>query len=137
MKAALNGGLNLSVLDGWWIEAFSGQNGWAISSDPVADPRTQDARDAEALYGLLEREVVPQFYERDAAGLARRCGLAFAHERFRILLNLAVCCREGPAAKQQKETECRKAPYRRSGSCKGFADRRWMTHCMRTCSKKE
>jgi starch phosphorylase len=72
MKAALNGGLNLSVLDGWWIEAFDGQNGWAIDSQPAPDARTQDARDAEALYGLLEREVVPQFYERDAAGLPRR-----------------------------------------------------------------
>jgi len=72
MKAALNGGLNLSVLDGWWIEAFDGQNGWAIDSEPAPDAKTQDARDAEALYGLLEREVVPQFYERDAAGLPRR-----------------------------------------------------------------
>jgi glycogen phosphorylase len=72
MKAALNGGLNLSVLDGWWIEAFNGQNGWAINSEPTSDAKTQDERDAEALYGLLEREVVPQFYERDAAGLPRR-----------------------------------------------------------------
>jgi len=72
MKAALNGGLNLSVLDGWWIEGFNGQNGWAINSDPSLDPKTQDARDSETLYGLLEGEVVPQFYDRDATGLPRR-----------------------------------------------------------------
>jgi starch phosphorylase len=72
MKAALNGGLNLSVLDGWWIEAFDGHNGWAIDSEPAPDVKTQDGRDSEALYDLLEREVVPQFYERDAAGLPRR-----------------------------------------------------------------
>ncbi len=72
MKAALNGGLNLSVLDGWWDEAFDGANGWAIRSQPGADEAAQDARDADALYGLLEREVVPLYYERDQAGLPRR-----------------------------------------------------------------
>jgi starch phosphorylase len=71
MKAAMNGVLNLSVLDGWWSEAFDGQNGWAIRSEAGLDEPIQDGRDADALYGLLEREVVPQFYERDAAGLPR------------------------------------------------------------------
>ncbi len=71
IKAALNGGLNLSVLDGWWCEGFNGSNGWAINSEPAPDARMQDARDAGALYGLLERDVVPLFYERDAAGLPR------------------------------------------------------------------
>src|SRR5215813_1126058 len=72
MKAALNGGLNLSVLDGWWIEAFNGENGWGVESLATPDQALQDAHDADVLYGLLEREVVPQFYDRDAAGLPRR-----------------------------------------------------------------
>jgi starch phosphorylase len=71
MKAAANGALNLSVLDGWWCEGYDGANGWAIASAPGPDLLLQDGRDAEALYGLLEREVVPLFYERDASGLPR------------------------------------------------------------------
>jgi len=71
MKAALNGGLNLSVLDGWWDEAFDGANGWAIRSQPGPDEAAQDARDADAFYGLLEREVVPLYHDRDEAGLPR------------------------------------------------------------------
>ena len=65
IKAALNGGLNLSVLDGWWLEAWNGHNGWAIRSEPGPDDAAQDARDADALYGLLEHEVVPLFYARE------------------------------------------------------------------------
>lgn len=72
MKAALNGGLNLAVLDGWWCEAFDdGSTGWAIASSNESTDALQDARDAGTLYGLLEREVVPSFYERDAAGIPR------------------------------------------------------------------
>jgi starch phosphorylase len=71
MKAALNGGLNLSVLDGWWCEGFDGTDGWAIRSEEWLDPSTEDARDAAALYALLEQEVVPLFYDRDAAGIPR------------------------------------------------------------------
>jgi starch phosphorylase len=71
MKVALNGGLNLSVLDGWWCEGFDGTNGWAITTDAVPDGAAQDARDANALYGLLEREIVPMFYERDERGVPR------------------------------------------------------------------
>jgi len=71
MKAGLNGSINLSVLDGFWAEAFEeGQNGWAIASEG-ADEGAQDARDAAALYGLLENEVVPAFYDRDAQGIPR------------------------------------------------------------------
>ena len=69
MKAAMNGTLNLSVLDGWWAEAYDGTNGWAIDGTPDPDDGAKDARDAEALYTLLEREVVPLFYERDGDGL--------------------------------------------------------------------
>ncbi len=65
MKSAMNGGLNLSVLDGWWCEGFDPCHGWAIRSTPGPDDLVQDSRDADALYGLLEREVVPLFYERD------------------------------------------------------------------------
>jgi glucan phosphorylase len=72
MKAALNGGLNLSVLDGWWAEAFDGPNGWGIRSATGLDERAQDARDAAAFYDLLEREVVPLFHDRGEAGLPRR-----------------------------------------------------------------
>jgi starch phosphorylase len=71
IKAVLNGGLNLSVLDGWWLEAYDGETGWAIAS-PDTDAAAQDAHDATALYDLLEHEVIPLFYERDADGLPRR-----------------------------------------------------------------
>jgi starch phosphorylase len=71
-KVVLNGGLNLSVLDGWWAEAFDGLNGFAIGmGEAHADPEVQDQRDAEHLYQALEREVVPMFYARDADDLPR------------------------------------------------------------------
>jgi len=69
MKAALNGGLNLSVLDGWWPEAYDGTNGWAIPADGVPDEDARDRRDAATFYDLLEREVIPAFHDRDAAGV--------------------------------------------------------------------
>jgi starch phosphorylase len=70
MKAALNGALNCSVLDGWWDECFDGDNGWAIASaDDDPDLGRRDQREATSLFGLLEREIVPLFYQRDAAGL--------------------------------------------------------------------
>jgi starch phosphorylase len=70
MKAAINGGLNLSVLDGWWLEAYDGENGWAIAAS-AGDPGSQDAADAEAGYRLLEAEVLPLFYDRDESGVPR------------------------------------------------------------------
>jgi starch phosphorylase len=69
MKAALNGGLNLSVLDGWWSEGYNGQNGWAIDGSTLDDPHAQDERDANALYDLLEKEVKPMFFARDSNGI--------------------------------------------------------------------
>ena len=72
MKAAFNGAVQLSVLDGWWAEAFDGRNGWGIESNPNAEPAEADAADAESLYALLEREVVPLFYQRDEAGVPHR-----------------------------------------------------------------
>lgn len=68
MKAALNGALNLSVLDGWWPEAFDGTNGWAIDGSIDADHRAQDRRDAASLFDLLEQQVVPMFHSRDGSG---------------------------------------------------------------------
>ncbi len=69
MKASLNGALNLSVLDGWWSEAYDGTNGWAIEGDGSLDPEEQDARDGRALYDILESKVAPSFYERDRSGI--------------------------------------------------------------------
>ena len=70
MKVLVNGGLNLSELDGWWAEAHAPEVGWALGDgrEHGADP-AWDAAEAEALYGLLEREVVPAFYTRDARGI--------------------------------------------------------------------
>ncbi len=70
MKAALNGALNCSILDGWWDECFDGTNGWAINSaDDDPDLARRDAREATSLFGLLERELVPLFYERTDEGV--------------------------------------------------------------------
>jgi len=69
MKSAMNGGLNLSVLDGWWSEGYNGQNGWAIDGSTLDDPRAQDERDANLLYELLENEVKPMFFARDSNGI--------------------------------------------------------------------
>jgi starch phosphorylase len=68
MKAAINGGINLSVLDGWWAEAYDGENGWAITHHPELPAKERDAQEAGELLSLLEEQVVPQFYARNAAG---------------------------------------------------------------------
>ena len=69
-KAALNGALNFSILDGWWREGFNGENGWAIGTDDShQDHKFQDEMDAESLYDTLENEIVPMFYERSADNL--------------------------------------------------------------------
>jgi len=71
MKAAMNGVLNFSVLDGWWREAYNGHNGWAIGEDNDPDPEKQDQVDALSLYNTLENEIIPLFYDRDANNLPR------------------------------------------------------------------
>ena len=71
MKAVVNGGLNLSVLDGWWAEAYDGTNGWALPGDVQFDRATQDKRDVGTLDRLLAEQVVPTFYDRDPDGLPR------------------------------------------------------------------
>ena len=84
MKAAFNGVLQLSVLDGWWAEGFNGENGWGIPGDEDPDPSVADLRDATTFYDLLEHEIVPLFFERDAHGVpVRWCE--------RIKASLATC----------------------------------------------
>jgi len=71
-KVLFNGGLNFSVLDGWWAEAYDGLNGFAIGNNLThVSPPEQDRRDGESLYRTLENEVVPIYYERDEEGLPR------------------------------------------------------------------
>jgi starch phosphorylase len=70
MKAALNGALNLSILDGWWNEFYDGENGWAIpSADAAGDGAERDALEAEALYDLIENQIAPRFYDRNGDGV--------------------------------------------------------------------
>jgi starch phosphorylase len=70
MKAAANGVVNVSVLDGWWDEGWTGDNGWAIGGrETNPDEGAQDWADAQDLYRILEQEVLPRYYERDADGL--------------------------------------------------------------------
>jgi len=80
MKSALNGGLNLSVLDGWWDEWYDGGNGWAIpSADGISDPARRDELEATALYDLLGGSVAPLFYDGAADGLPHRWLEMVAH----------------------------------------------------------
>ena len=72
MKILVNGGLNVSVLDGWWAEAYTPDVGWAIGDGRDDTGEEADARDTEDLYRVLETEVVPLFYERDPQGIPRR-----------------------------------------------------------------
>ena len=70
MKASMNGAANVSVLDGWWDEGWTGDNGWAIGGREInPDERAQDWADAQDLYRLLEEEIVPRFYDRGEDGL--------------------------------------------------------------------
>jgi starch phosphorylase len=71
MKMLFNGGLNVSVLDGWWAEAWSPDVGWALGDGDEDDSTARDAREAEMLYSVLESEVVTEFYDRDAEGIPR------------------------------------------------------------------
>jgi glycogen phosphorylase len=72
MKSVINGGLQLSVLDGWWAEGYDGSNGWGLPGEVDLDHQAQDARDAEMLHRVLEDEVLPAFYERDEHDLPVR-----------------------------------------------------------------
>jgi starch phosphorylase len=73
MKSALNGGLNLSIRDGWWDEMYDGENGWAIpSAAGVTEPERRDELEAAAFYKLVETQVAPRFYARDSSGVPTR-----------------------------------------------------------------
>lgn len=73
MKAAINGVPHLSIGDGWWAEGYTGSNGWLIEGHaPSQDYAAVDAADAESLYRLLEQEIVPAFYDRDANDVPMR-----------------------------------------------------------------
>lgn len=73
MKAAVNGGLNVSILDGWWCEGYSKERGWAIGhGEEYTDTEYQDAVESEALYNVLETDVIPCFYDRKSGELPAR-----------------------------------------------------------------
>lgn len=71
-KAAMNGVLNFSILDGWWLEGFDEQNGFAISDVSEVGDDEADRRDAASMYQVLQEQVIPRFYDRDADGIPRR-----------------------------------------------------------------
>ncbi len=111
MKAAVNGVLNVSIPDGWWYEAYSGKNGWQIGKgDEFADPGLQDAADSQALYNILENEVIPCFYDRKNGGLPDQWLKMMKESMKTVMLNF--CSHEMtseyvkqfylPAAKQSK-----------------------------------
>src|SRR3546814_13684958 len=102
MKAALNGGLNLSILDGWWDECFDGENGWAISSaEHVDDLDRRDELEAGSLFDLLERQVVPSFYERWQGPVPRR----WRSEERRVGKECVSKCRSRWSAAHSKKTQ--------------------------------
>ncbi len=71
MKVALNGGLNLSILDGWWSEGYDGTNGFAIGGSRNENNDIRDAHDRQAIFKALEEEIIPLYYKQDAYGLPR------------------------------------------------------------------
>jgi starch phosphorylase len=96
MKVLVNGGINLSELDGWWAEAYTPEVGWALGDGQEhGDDPAWDAAEAEALYDLLEREVIPEFYTRDENGIpsawVKRMRESMARLTPRFSANRAVC----------------------------------------------
>jgi glycogen phosphorylase len=80
MKAALNGSLNLSILDGWWAEFYDAENGWAIpTADAAADGAERDKLEADSMYDLIEHHVAPRFYDRNTDGVPERWAKAMRH----------------------------------------------------------
>ena len=80
MKAALNGSLNLSILDGWWAELYDEENGWAIpSADSAGDGAERDKLEADSLYDLIEHQIAPRFYDRGADGVPTRWVQSIRH----------------------------------------------------------
>jgi starch phosphorylase len=96
MKVLVNGGINLSELDGWWAEAYTPEVGWALGDGREhGDDPAWDAAEAEALYDLLEREVIPEFYARNGKGIptawVARMRESMARLTPRFSANRAVC----------------------------------------------
>jgi len=85
MKAAVNGTPHLSIGDGWWAEGFTGANGWLVDGGANGDDAAQDRADAEAIYALIEEQVVPTFYDRDRHGIPR-AWLRIVKEAIRTVL---------------------------------------------------
>jgi starch phosphorylase len=80
MKAALNGSLNLSILDGWWAEFYDGENGWAIpTADSAGDGAERDKLEADAMYDLIEHQIAPRFYDRGSDGVPTRWVTSIRH----------------------------------------------------------
>jgi len=80
MKAALNGSLNLSILDGWWAEFYDQENGWAIpTADSAGDSAERDQLEADAMYDLIEHQIAPRFYDRNADGVPTRWVKSIRH----------------------------------------------------------
>jgi len=116
MKASTNGIPHLSIGDGWWAEGYTGDNGWLIEGRPANnDQESVDAADAEALYDILEREVVPTFYERDSNGIPRqwlrivRNAILSVTPRFsaRRMVKEYATTMYGPATQRQMESGVR------------------------------
>jgi starch phosphorylase len=110
MKAAINGTINLSVLDGWWAEGYDGTNGWAIPPSPRGyhDEASRDAHDARTLYEILQDEVIPLYYERDerlgySPGWVQRCKRSMAtilpYFNMQRVVHDYACRFYGPAAR--------------------------------------
>jgi len=80
MKAALNGSLNLSILDGWWAEFYDEENGWAIpTADAAGDEAERDELEAASMYDLIENQIAPRFYDRDYDGVPTRWVASIRH----------------------------------------------------------
>jgi len=86
MKAAVNGALNLSVLDGWWPEAYNKKNGWAVGEErDYYSEVEQDESDSRSLYEILEHQIIPMYYDRDSRGISVKW-LAFMKESMRTII---------------------------------------------------
>jgi len=92
MKASMNGVINLSIRDGWWDEAYNGNNGWAIDGFKGGSPEEEDKADSESIYNLLENEIVPMFYDRDRKGVPHRW-IQVAKEAIKTINPVFNACR--------------------------------------------
>ncbi len=130
MKAALNGVPNCSILDGWWAEGYNRENGWAIGEErEYQDQETQNEADANDLYNVLEREIIPAFFERSADGLP--------HDWIRVMkAAIRTCAPRFSMARQVKEytdrlyipTATRNTDFTSGGYEKARGLARWKQH---------